>query len=68
MSVVPLLHTIEGGFDFDAMFESLKGQPMREVLIITENDSIDWYGNVKAGDAMLLMARLRDKLVKECSE
>ena len=68
MSVVPLLRTVEGGFDFDAMFESLKGQPMREVLIITENGSIDWYGNVKAGDAMLLMARLRDKLVKESSE
>jgi hypothetical protein len=65
---VVALHTIEGGFDFDAMFESLKGQPMREVLIITENGSIDWYGNVKAGDAMLLMARLHDKLVKECSE
>jgi len=67
MTVVPL-RQIEGGFDFDAMFESLKGQPIREVLVITENGSIDWYGNVKAGEAMLLMERLRDKLVKEIAE
>jgi hypothetical protein len=68
MSDVVALHAIEGGYDFDALFESLKGHPMREVLVITENGSVDWYGNVKAGDAMVLMERLRDKLVKECSD
>jgi hypothetical protein len=61
MSVVTL-HPIEGGFDFDAMLESLKGLPFNEVLVITDNGEIDWYGNVKAGDAMLLMGKLRLKL------
>lgn len=67
MTVVPL-RAVEGGFDFDGMFESLKGRPYREVLVIAENGEIEWFGNVKAGDAMLLMARLHDKLVKEVSE
>jgi hypothetical protein len=65
-NVVRLIDT--AAFDFDALFESLKGRSYNEVLVITDNGDLDWFGNVKAGDAMLLMARLQDKLVKEVSE
>jgi hypothetical protein len=60
------LHEVEIGFDFDAFFEGLKGDTYDQVLVIT--DSMDWYGNVNVGDALLLMERLRLKLAKEASE
>jgi hypothetical protein len=60
------LHEVEIGFDFDALFEGLKGDTYDQVLVIT--DSMDWYGNVNVGDALLLMERLRLKLAKEAAE
>jgi hypothetical protein len=65
-SKVVQLHEVDIGFDFDALFEGLKGDTYDQVLVIT--DSMDWYGNVNVGDALLLMERLRLKLAKEASE
>jgi hypothetical protein len=65
-SKVVQLHEVDIGFDFDALFEGLKGDTYDQVLVIT--DSIDWYGNVNVGDALLLMERLRLKLAKEATE
>ena len=65
MSVVPL-HAIEGGFDFDGLFESLKGHEYRQVLVIADDG--EGYGNVTVGDALLLMERLRLNLAKDDDE
>jgi hypothetical protein len=65
-SKVVQLHEVDIGFDFDALFEGLKGDTYDQVLVIT--DSMDWYGNVNVGDALLLMERLRLKLAKEATE
>lgn len=65
MTVVPL-RPIEGGFDFDGLFEALKEQNLTKVLVIT--DELDWYGNITDEEAVMLMERLKIKLAKERDE
>lgn len=66
MSVVPL-RAIEGGFDFDALFESLKGHTYRRLLIIGINGegAFEWWGNLNADEAFRLMAKAQQELLDE---
>lgn len=66
MSVVTL-HPIEGGFDFDGLFESLKGHPYQRVLVISIDGegSFEWFGNINADEAFRLMAKAQKELLEE---
>lgn len=66
MSVVPL-RTIEGGFDFDALFESLKGRSYRRLLVIAldGDGEFEWWGNLNQDEAFRIMAKAQKELVED---
>jgi hypothetical protein len=63
MTVVPF-QTIEGGFDSDALFESLKGHEYQQVLVLALNGSgqFEWYGSGDVPGAFYIMARAHKEL------
>lgn len=66
MNVVPL-HPVPAGFDFDALFESLKGHSYQRVLVIAIDGAGDfeWWGNINADEAFRLMAKAQKELLEE---
>jgi hypothetical protein len=66
MSEVVALHAIEGGYDFDALFESLKGHSYQRVLVIAldGDGAFEWWGNITEAEAFLLMAKAQKELLE----
>ena len=65
MSEVVPLHAIEGGYDFDALFESLKGHSYQRVLVVAldGDGEFEWWGNLSADTAVFLMELAKHQLI-----
>jgi hypothetical protein len=64
MSEVVALHAIEGGYDFDALFESLKGHSYQRVLVVAldGDGEFEWWGNINQDEACRLLAKATKEL------
>lgn len=56
-----------GPFDFDAMFESLKGHGYDLVLVlaIDQSNGFEWYGNLDRDEANFFMDRVKAKFLED---
>lgn len=54
-------------FDFDAMFESLKGHgyDMVLVLAIDQKNGFEWYGNLDRNEANFFMDQVKAKFLDD---
>lgn len=54
-------------FDFDAMFESLKGHDYELVLVIAidRSNGFEWYGNLNVHEANFFMDRVKAKFLED---
>lgn len=52
-------------FDFDAMFESLKGHSYGMVLVlaIDQSNGFEWYGNLNVHEANFFMDQVKAKFL-----
>lgn len=58
---------VEPEFDFDAMFESLKGYDYERVLVIaiSPESGFEWFGNLTDAEANFFMDQAKAKLLED---